>query len=197
MKFRLLFATVLLSIIFSTCKRDSCKLILCQNGECNDGVCMCEEGWKGENCEIIDDPCLNVPCLNGSCDNGECDCDAGFEGSDCGTSINVKFNGIYSLDEDCIPSGSAVPYSVSIIGTAINPTSLTISGLWESATSSANAEVGSDGLTFTIPRQNYDGTFEIEGSGSIDSGGNTIQIIYTVYDDSNNVLDNCSGVLID
>lgn len=197
MRSRFLFAAVLLGIAFSTCNRNTCKLIFCQNGECVDGTCVCEEGWKGEYCDIVDDPCFNVICFNGNCDNGICDCDPGFEGSDCGTSINTKFNGIYSLDEDCIPGGSPAPYTVSIIGTSINPTSLTISRLWDQPTASAYADVGLDGTTFVIPRQHYDGTFEIEGSGSLDSGGHTIQISYTVYDDSSNVLDNCSGTMRD
>lgn len=35
---------------------DPCLDIICENGDCVDGVCDCDSGWAGENCEVIQFP---------------------------------------------------------------------------------------------------------------------------------------------
>jgi hypothetical protein len=63
----------------------------CNNGYCNDGTCICDEGWMGTKCDIREDPCKDIICLNnGTCVNGKCDCPMGFTGSDCGIKLIPK-----------------------------------------------------------------------------------------------------------
>ncbi|XP_072030540.1 uncharacterized protein [Amphiura filiformis] len=83
----------------------------CQNGgSCYDGlnqyICICENGWTGENCERNVYECLSRPCLNGGrCedqDNGyECICEAGWTGVNC--QHNTSCDGFLCLNGRCIP----------------------------------------------------------------------------------------------
>ena len=46
--------------------------------------CICDEGWKGKNCEIHASDCEDPTCSgNGECSNGKCRCNLGFEGITC------------------------------------------------------------------------------------------------------------------
>ncbi len=48
--------TLLSSSLFSSCKRDKCKMVACQNkSNCNEetGACVCAPGYEGSMCEII------------------------------------------------------------------------------------------------------------------------------------------------
>ena len=51
--YRLTYLTFFLFLIFS-CSKDPCEGITCANGDCNDGSCACDIGWKGERCDEID-----------------------------------------------------------------------------------------------------------------------------------------------
>lgn len=69
---------------------------LCVNGNCNEqtGVCECDEGWMGENCdEELTENCINFPelCINGTCNEqtGDCECDEGWTGENCDESLNT------------------------------------------------------------------------------------------------------------
>ena len=72
------------------CSTDPCG----DNGSCvdqvNGFVCICDDGYEGDNCETDSDDCDPNPCLNGgSCTdavNGfSCSCADGYEGDTCGT----------------------------------------------------------------------------------------------------------------
>ena len=68
-------------------EQDLCIRINCLNGgKCNNGKCICPDGYDGNNCEKKINPCLNITCLNGGvCNNGSCDCPAGYRGLRCQT----------------------------------------------------------------------------------------------------------------
>jgi hypothetical protein len=86
----LLFATML-SVGFSGCS-DPCDDAVCLNGAiCDDGDCLCINGYTGTNCEIppVVDPCANVTCQNGgTCVNGDCVCADGYAGADCSNEVS-------------------------------------------------------------------------------------------------------------
>lgn len=62
---------------------DPCRNTFCKNGgTCDDGVCVCPEGFSGNSCEI--DACDQLDCQNGGyCENGECQCPEGYSGVNC------------------------------------------------------------------------------------------------------------------
>ena len=78
----------------NVCERDS---ILCSgHGVCmpemNSSSCVCNSGFLGDSCEVID-YCLGLTCnMKGVCVNRPssywCVCDPGFTGRDCETDIN-------------------------------------------------------------------------------------------------------------
>jgi hypothetical protein len=80
--------SVLLVIGAGSCT-DKCADVVCQNnGICEDGICICVDGYSGTNCEI-EGPCHSSPCLNGGvCVEGICDCPSGYDGSNCETEIS-------------------------------------------------------------------------------------------------------------
>ena len=68
---------------------DSCDGIECgAHGSCEDGVCVCTDGYIGEYCDVPG-PCVGIDCgENGTCVEGVCECDAGYEGDHCQTNID-------------------------------------------------------------------------------------------------------------
>ncbi len=49
----LLLISLFLLLSLQSCKNDSCENIICQNdGICQDGSCLCPEGFIGDSCEI-------------------------------------------------------------------------------------------------------------------------------------------------
>lgn len=61
------------------------------HGHYGGGLCHCEEGYKGAECEIPAGECQNPSCSNhGRCIEGECHCERGFKGNDC--SQRMYFN---------------------------------------------------------------------------------------------------------
>jgi len=90
---------LLIIFFFTSCtqteKIDLCKDITCENnGECNEGFCDCEDGFKGKHCEININDCPGInPCQNdGICvdevNKYSCNCKEGFEGDNCEININ-------------------------------------------------------------------------------------------------------------
>ncbi|GMT19588.1 hypothetical protein PFISCL1PPCAC_10885, partial [Pristionchus fissidentatus] len=64
--------------IFSASSSESCS----HHGRLSaDGLCECENGWKGEDC---DQARCSPACLNGECKENKCVCLPGWRGSACG-----------------------------------------------------------------------------------------------------------------
>jgi PKD repeat protein len=135
-------------------------------------------------------------CVHGQCVSGACVCDAGYEGIDCGTALNAKFSGTYSLTETCNPSGVAGPYSVTV-SPGSSPTQVTFVGLYEVSNISIVATVNSDGVSFTIARQQIFTNYDIECSNGVTtSDGHTINMTYQIYSQlTSSLVDQCTATL--
>ncbi|KAG8234380.1 hypothetical protein J437_LFUL015144 [Ladona fulva] len=59
--------------------------VLCSNhGQYGGGLCHCEEGWKGAECDVPERDCEVPDCSGrGRCINGKCRCAAGWKGNAC------------------------------------------------------------------------------------------------------------------
>ena len=98
----LIYALMVSCIALSSCgKDDPCENISCVNGDCDSGICDCDEGWQGPDCNTPIDPCIDVTCINGDCVNGICACDEGWGGPNCNTPIDPCI-GITCVNGDCI-----------------------------------------------------------------------------------------------
>lgn len=61
-----------------------CPVLCSGHGHYGGGLCHCEEGYKGPECEIPAAECQVPGCSgHGRCIEGECHCDRGFQGHDC------------------------------------------------------------------------------------------------------------------
>ena len=67
---------------------DPCRDVVCLNGgTCSNGLCACESGYTGSQCENYE-PCAEINCQNGgTCQDGTCDCPFGYGGSLCETQL--------------------------------------------------------------------------------------------------------------
>ena len=134
--------------------------------------------------ESCKNPCKDVNCLNGgSCDEdtGECVCTSGYEGANCGAAVNEKFAGTWTLIQTCVLYSGTDTTSIEVAAVDGTTNNITIKGLYFESQFTANATIGSDGLSFTIPQQvvTQIPTRDITGSGSISADGSTISIEYT------------------
>ncbi len=85
-----------------SCKKedkDPCETVTCLNGGiCDDGTCICINGFSGQLCETPPDPCAGITCLNGgTCANGICNCPTGYTGSDCSQQATPDYIEITSV----------------------------------------------------------------------------------------------------
>lgn len=67
--------------------------MLCSNhGKYGGGLCHCEEGWKGTECDIPETDCRAADCFgHGVCKNGVCQCQQGWKGDDCNEGTVIFF----------------------------------------------------------------------------------------------------------
>ena len=55
-------------LTYEVVESDPCSGIDCSNrGECQNGICICQNGFVGEECEVNVDECAPQPCSNGNC----------------------------------------------------------------------------------------------------------------------------------
>ena len=74
------FSILFLITFFWAC--DPCADVTCDHGTCEEGNCVCDDGWTGDNCDI--DKCASVNCGDhGTCSDGACVCDNGWTGALC------------------------------------------------------------------------------------------------------------------
>lgn len=94
---KLLLLLSLSMLVLDSCK-DACEDINCGvNGTCLDGICNCDAGYSGTNCEV--NVCDSIDCgANGSCDTttGACICNDGYEGDNCDTESRAKYYGTFT-----------------------------------------------------------------------------------------------------
>ncbi|XP_074658685.1 uncharacterized protein LOC141911599 [Tubulanus polymorphus] len=81
------------------CSEDTCK-----HGKCNAGTCVCDLGYAGKSCDLLESQagaCSDATCLNGHCeedlekDGHKCVCEDGYEGDYC------QYKTRYCVDADC------------------------------------------------------------------------------------------------
>ena len=76
---------------------DECHSSPCENGgtcvdQVNGFICLCDDGYKGAQCEHNPDDCNPNPCLNGGTCTDDinsytCTCSPGYEGLTCGSGM--------------------------------------------------------------------------------------------------------------
>jgi len=101
----LVYFFLVVSVTMGSCKKetqqqDPCDGIICLNGGiCVNGVCVCDTGYSGTQCEIYD-ACYNVQCgAHGHCVNGICQCDPGWTAAGCSSEVVpiYSFIGTYHM----------------------------------------------------------------------------------------------------
>jgi hypothetical protein len=66
------------------CSKSVCPVLCSSHGQYGGGMCHCEEGWKGAECDIPLGDCQVPDCnQHGQCDRGSCVCNPGWKGAFC------------------------------------------------------------------------------------------------------------------
>ena len=61
-----------------------CPVLCSGHGQYGGGLCHCEEGWKGAECDIPESDCRVADCSgHGQCVRGSCHCKPGWKGETC------------------------------------------------------------------------------------------------------------------
>jgi len=108
-----IFLTMAFFALFLSNCSDPCKDIDCNNGSCDDGTCICEEGYTGTNCEAE----LRAPFIGTF--QGDLDCpDAPFDLSMLGFgSLTVVTEGNPDDIFEITISTPSIPFSLFSTGT--------------------------------------------------------------------------------
>jgi hypothetical protein len=167
MKFSLIAAAfaMALAVSFTGCT-DPCKDVVCVNGACVEGDCVCDAGYEGS------------------------DCGTAVNAKFAGTFTNAPESCVPSGP---VAAGYTISItSSSSVATRITITGLwEVSGAAATATVSSN---GTD-FTIERQNYGGS-TEEIDGSGSINTDGTVITVDYSIYDAAGGLeLDNCDGTL--
>lgn len=61
-----------------------CPVLCSGHGQYGGGLCHCEEGWKGPECDVPESDCRVADCSgHGQCVRGSCRCKPGWKGEAC------------------------------------------------------------------------------------------------------------------
>lgn len=138
------------AVTFTSCSRDECKDVVCQNGgTCNE-------------------------------DDGSCACPTGYEGDLCATRVADKFVGTWTATETCgTTPGTPYQVTITAAG-ATNPTQILINNLGDyGCTTGGNIVFTGNvngSMTFTI-NDNKCG-YQMNATGTLSSNG-SLSITYT------------------
>lgn len=167
-------------------------------GTCNEGNCLCPDGYGGSRCETLLDACFNVTCQNGGvCIDGECDCVPGFEGPECEIKSSLKFLGTWSAYEIC--SSGDYSYTIVIQEDPAVPGQILINNLGNFVCND-NANMVWTGIvnenTFTVLRKTQCDFLQIEATGKLENSVLLIDYTATVEIDGHTEVDECRAQLI-
>lgn len=106
---------------------NNCDNVICQNnGTCEDGTCLCPEGYGGDNCEqLLSCEVLEPLCpTNANCTmlNGlpVCQCQTCYEGDNCTQLIRKRYTGssdngqFYNAIDQCIPGFTDTTFAYTV-----------------------------------------------------------------------------------
>jgi len=142
--YQLLFIAVL--IVAGCGEDDPCKDVVCGPGTCEEGTCVCPEGYEGSSCEIF------------TKEKYFGDYIASY--SECVNFLTLEFNNITLSSKE-----GGGPFDVSV---SIDPDSDTLDGTLENGELNVSGDFG---LVFTITgtfsdENNFSGVFEVDLLGS-------------------------------
>jgi len=160
--------SIFTTITYTACKQDNCKDITCKNGgSCNDGKCVCPDGYSGTRCEVVD-PCKDVVCLNqGICESGKCNCPFEYEGDSCQYELRNKYAKTYEGTRRYAQDPPQTGWRLKFSKKGPDPTVMEVELLNLVGTVWQRYEIDlTSAGTFTIPQQVYK-NMSIEGSGII------------------------------
>jgi hypothetical protein len=141
------------------------------------------------------DECKDVVCNSGECVEGDCVCDAGYEGVDCSVAYNAKFSGTYGLTETCDSTGTD-NYSVTVAPNSSDASKANFTGLYREAQASVPANIGADGLSFTLSTTDVGpGSIVSNGTCTANTDGSTINVVYKFTNETTNAFESCTAVL--
>lgn len=177
-------------VLLSSCKRNACEGISCQNGgTCQNGDCKCPDGYTGRFCELALDACQRKgcnaantdTCLSNGAEEAVCICKTGFEGKLCDTTWAQKFYGSYTAYETC--SGITNSYAVQVKAGTKYATTLEITNFHNATTPTQSSRIIANVVGRTdlqIDSQPMPYGF-VSGYG-FRSGDGNISLTYTLVD---------------
>ena len=157
---KLLFLFAIISMSLFACK-DACEDVTCQNGgTCDDGTCICADGYSGTNCETAEN--------------------AKFVGNYdmlCNGAISANIPGIIDTTINIVDQPATATITAGSGPTDLNlETNVTFAG----QTLDVNASGSADGSTFALNDTSINilgfVTVTIGGDGSLSADGNTLTV---------------------
>lgn len=80
------------------CSKSVCPVLCSSHGQYGGGMCHCEDGWKGAECDIPLGDCQVPDCnQHGQCVRGSCVCNPGWKGGFCDERKLKNMSGYYTM----------------------------------------------------------------------------------------------------
>lgn len=141
----------------SVCFTGVCPVLCSGHGHYGGGLCHCEEGYKGPECEIPAAECQVPGCSShGRCIEGECHCDRGFKGNDCSQRkfLSAAFRPTEDFQSD-ISSPSVIILNLFLSPVRLQPTVWTRHAPATERASTDNVSVSGSGEGVAIVNHDY------------------------------------------